>query len=126
MAFANPKLSAASYPIHDPVYNSFKSGEDLERYENYVGFLVFAAEEVLENDELRSERGWCETIRDQFKYHALYLSGDRYNINQYSSVVDKLIIEAIDMYMLEVKISTPGDHSLEKSELQNLQKNCQV
>ncbi|ENB9665509.1 MULTISPECIES: hypothetical protein [Pseudomonas] len=126
MAFANPRLSAASYPLESPVYKTFKSGEDLERYENYVGFLVFAAEEILGNDELKSERGWCETIRGQFKYHALYLSDDKYNINQNSTVVDGLIDAAVNMYLLEKKISTPGDHSLERRELQNLKSNCRV
>ncbi|CRM18409.1 hypothetical protein [Pseudomonas sp. 24 E 13] len=124
-ALSHPKFSAASYPFNDPKFNSFKAGADLEQYENYVAYLIFSAEEVLEVDDLRAQRGWCETIRDQFKYHALYLSSPMANAMQYSEVVDKLIREGINMYLLEKEVDASNGSPAARIMLEQLRSDCQ-
>ncbi|AZF38404.1 hypothetical protein C4J88_3639 [Pseudomonas sp. R4-39-08] len=124
-ALSHPDFSAASYPFNAPKFNSFKAGGDLEQYENYVAYLIFSAEEVLEVDELKEQRGWCETIRDQFKYHALYLNSSMANAMQYASVVDKLIGEGIKMYLLEKEIHDSNGNPAAEMMLENFRSECQ-
>ncbi len=43
LAFENPELSLASYPIEDPRYYSFENNDvKLEKYEYYVAQLVIS------------------------------------------------------------------------------------
>ncbi|WP_065935524.1 hypothetical protein [Pseudomonas sp. 34 E 7] len=124
MALSHPQFSAASYPFNNPKLYSLEAGKDLEQYENYVAYLIFSAEEVLEVDDLRAQRGWCETIRDQFKYHALYLDSRTPNIMQYSEVVDKLIREGISMYLLEKEVDASNGSPAARIMLEQLRSDC--
>lgn len=97
LAFQNPTFSAASFPIESPRFRKFElDSDEYEKYENYVAFLLFSSEEILQlvgdNEE------WRSTLRDQFMYHSLYLDSGAININNYSQILDDIIVEAKNCY----------------------------
>jgi hypothetical protein len=71
LAMSNPRFSSASYPISLPLFETFRSDSlQYESYEFYVSHLLFAAEGIL---EISADKQWERVLRDQFRYHALYL-----------------------------------------------------
>ena len=97
LAFENPELSLASYPIEDPRYYSFENNDvKLEKYEYYVAQLVLASEEIL--DLTGNDLYWYNTLRDQLKQHALYLGSDRFPENHSNPKFVSLVIDAIEAY----------------------------
>lgn len=125
MAFQNPELSAASYPHEKPGFYLIKSNPiTYEKYENFVAFLLYSAEEILALDGLGE--GWCFTLRDQFKYHAIYLDGDRVNGLQYSSILFELIKDGVEIYWLEHNYEAVGLGGKDFERLKFLSENCRV
>lgn len=125
LAFQNPDFSAASYPLGSPRFDTIElDSEKYEKYENFVAFLLFSAEEILELGV--SGEGWCRTLRDQFKYHALYLGGASINTQQYSSVLSKLINEGIELYHIERKEDSVGVDAADIKRRSALTKECRV
>lgn len=100
LAFANPDFSSASYPLDAPRIKTFsRNVEEYERYEFFVSYLLFAAEEVL--DLTRNSTEWRATLRDQLRYHALYLQSMDLRENHYSAELLTLREEAIVAYKEE-------------------------
>ncbi|PSV55693.1 hypothetical protein [Photobacterium sp. GB-3] len=101
LAFENPKLSLASYPVENPRYYSFeKEDVKLEEYEYYVAQLVLASEEIL--DLTSNDLYWRNTLRDQLKQHALYLDSERFPENHSNRKFGSLVIDAIEAYKDEL------------------------
>lgn len=97
LAFANPKFSSASYPLHAPIFKTFaNNSEEHERYEFFISYLLFAAEEILELT--KNSLTWRATLRDQLRYHALFLDGKDFLEYHYSSDILTLRDEAIAAY----------------------------
>jgi hypothetical protein len=97
LAFANPKFSSASYPLDAPGIQTFsRNADEYERYEFFVSYLLFAAEEVL--DLTKNSPAWRATLRDQLRYHALYLDSMDLQEHHYSSDLLTLREEAIAAY----------------------------
>lgn len=100
LAFANPKFSSASYPLEAPRMMIFESNpDDYEMYEYFVSHLLFSAEEVLHLT--KNSVSWRATLRDQLRYHALYLESMDFPENHYSKELLTLREEAIAMYKNE-------------------------
>jgi hypothetical protein len=98
LAFANPKFSAASYPLGDPAIYKFEvGGEEFERYEYFVSFLLFSANEILSLD-LDDENKWIDTLKTQMRYHALYLSSKFFDASSYSDATKELIVSSLKSY----------------------------
>lgn len=103
LAFANPKFSSPSYPLDAPGMKSFAhNAEELEKYEFFVSYVLFAAEEVL--DLTKNSQAWRTTLRDQLRYHAIYLDSMDLQEQHYSSDLLTLREEAIAEYK-EAKIA---------------------
>jgi hypothetical protein len=101
LAFANPKFSSASYPIENPRMKAFSNDRDeYERYEYYVSYLLFAAEEVLNLS--KNSASWRETLRDQLRYHALYLDSLDLPEMHYSNELLELREDAINAYKNQI------------------------
>lgn len=99
-AFANPQFSSASYPLDEPRFDTFrKNSDEYEKYEFFVSYLLFAAEEVLELT--KNNYGWRATLCDQLKYHALYLDSLDLPEHHYSSALLTLREDAIVAYKSE-------------------------
>ncbi|MFM8332100.1 MAG: hypothetical protein ACKN9T_10465 [Candidatus Methylumidiphilus sp.] len=97
LAFANPQLSSPSYPKNSPRFKTFsKSTDDYERYEYFVSYLLFAAEEIL--DLTKNSTAWRNTLRDQIRWHALYLESVDFIEQHYSFDLLALVEEAISEY----------------------------
>ncbi|WP_155950774.1 hypothetical protein [Pseudomonas taiwanensis] len=142
MAFANPDFSAASYPLRNPRFNKILLDGDLnshveqcekpkkcelyEKYENYVSFLLYSAEEILGLVSLKEKEGWCFTLRDQFKFHALYFSKRDWGREKYDKRVVKLIDSGVEIYQLEVETLSNSGRQEAKSRLRHLEESCDV
>lgn len=123
LAFANPDLSAASYPIDHPRYRDWKlDSENYEKYENYVAFLLFSAEEIL--DRTGENQAWCLTLRDQFTYHALYLTSGNLHLDNYSSKLYPLLDEAVAMYEQYKIIEIDAQNKQALEQLKKLNSMC--
>lgn len=97
LAFQNPHLSSASYPLENPAYNKIKcEPSSFEQYEYYVSILLFASEEILEIT--KGDREWKMTLSDQLRYHALYLNSLDLQEAHYSKSIVALREEAIAAY----------------------------
>ncbi len=70
--------------------------EEYERYEYFVSYLLFAAEDVL--DLTNNSPAWRSTLRDQLRYHALYLDSMDFQEHHYSSDLLTLREEAVAAY----------------------------
>ncbi len=100
LAFEFPRFSSPSYPTTNPPYYAIESNPaEFERYEFYVSYLLFAAEEIL--DFKRNDEIWREVLKDQLRYHALYLKRvilkSNYK-NHYSKSMCELIEQAVNSY----------------------------
>lgn len=142
MAFANPDFSAASYPLRNPRFNKVLLDGDLnsdveqceepktcklyEQYENYVSFLLYSAEEILELVSLKEKEGWCFTLRDQFKYHALYFSKKDWGREKYDERVGKLVDSGVEIYQLEVETLSNSEGEKAMSRLKHLEETCGI
>lgn len=103
LAFANPKYSSAAYPKKSPRMHAFRMHSDqntnyetYEQYEFYVSNMLFAAEEILDITHNKSE--WRTTLRDQLKYHALYLQSLDMPETHYGAKLLTLRDEAVEAY----------------------------
>jgi hypothetical protein len=97
LAFGNPEFSSASYPMNAPKFKTFsKDNDKYERYEFFVSYLLFAAEEVL--DLTKNDPIWRTTLCDQLRYHALYLDSLDFPENHNSQDLLTLREEAIAAY----------------------------
>ena len=101
LAMDNPKFSSASYPVGTPRLRTFSNDElEYERYEYFVAHLLFAAEGIL---EASNDTEWRATLRDQLKYHALYLQSPNLLDAHFSGNVLALAQEAILEYQEEAE-----------------------
>ncbi|HHQ4708859.1 TPA: hypothetical protein ACSP0D_002958 [Aeromonas veronii] len=97
LAFDNPEFSSASYPLNAPRLQTFSFDDDkYERYEFFVSYLLFAAEEILVLT--KNSQAWRATLSDQLRYHALYLDTQDFPEHHYSSDLLTLREEAITAY----------------------------
>ncbi|WP_205602672.1 hypothetical protein [Pseudomonas putida] len=142
MAFANPDFSAASYPLRNPRFNKILLDGDLnsdveqceepkkcklyERYENYVSFLLYSVEEILGLVSLKEKEGWCFTLRDQFKYHALYFSTKDWGREKYDGRVGRLVDSGVEIYKLEVQTLSNSRGQKAMDRLKHLEESCSV
>lgn len=99
LAFQNPEFSFAAYPQANPRMNNFKKHGEYDKYEIFVSYLLLAAEEIL--DITKNDIEWRATLRDQLKYHGLYLDGMDLPENHYSSALLTLREEAVKEYQNE-------------------------
>jgi len=96
LAFANPKYSAASFPIWAPRYLNFEYGSDKrEAYEFFVSFLLNSADEILSTPE---KDHWKATLVVQFSYHALYLNSGDFVPGSYLCETRDLVAQGIEEY----------------------------
>ena len=100
LAMQNPKFSSASYPIESPrLHEISKDHEEYERYEFYVSYLLFAAEEILHLTKNSSE--WRSALQAQLRYHALYLQSQDLPESHWSKKLLSLREKAIADYISE-------------------------
>lgn len=85
LAFDEPEYALATYKS---VESSPNRAEDLkyEKYQNYVSYMLFAVEEILDLD---NSAKWEETLLAQMQYHSTYLAGKDFQESAcfYSSAV---------------------------------------
>lgn len=102
MAFSHPEMSSASYPLESPSFNTLKKDPSkFEAYEFYVSHLLFAAETILELS--RNQERWCCVIKDQLRYHALYIQSDAFPRRHYEDDLLKIADEAVTDYLKELE-----------------------
>lgn len=100
IAMQNPRFSSASYPINSPMIHEIsKDHEEYERYEFYVSYLLFAAEEILNLTRNSSE--WRSALQAQLRYHALYLQSKDIQESHWSKKILSLREKAIADYISE-------------------------
>ena len=97
MAFDHPGVSSASYPVDSPAFYTIqKNSGDFEAYEFYVSHMLFAAETIL--DLSKNQKKWRNVLKDQLRYHALYIGSETFPRDHYEDDLLTLIDEAIADY----------------------------
>jgi len=100
LAMENPEFAAPSYADDVRSFESIKSNpRDYSSYESYVSRLLWAAEEILQLDP---KSGWYTVLRDQLKYHALYLQED-WSASHYARQVQNLAEDAKAEYAKDMR-----------------------
>lgn len=98
MAFGHPEMSSASYPVEAPGFHRLKNDPvKFEAYEFYVSHLLFAAETILELS--KNEEKWRGVLKDQLRYHALYIRSDAFPRHHYDQDLLTVADEAIADYL---------------------------
>ena len=98
MAFGHPEMSSASYPLESPSFYTLKKDPaKFEAYEFYVSHLLFAAETILELS--KNQDKWREVLKDQLRYHALYIQSNAFTRSYYDQDLLTIADEAIADYL---------------------------